>query len=145
MKKSIKTRMKSCISRIVLTAGLVFTVGVPVYAANLETSTVKSSTPYVDFNNLVMYNGVVAYTGSGQNYSNTAYVSVTASSLGYSNVAAYDTIGQMTSNMYSMDTPGNVTISPAIKYPGQYIRVGFSRTGISGSNYVTGKFYYNGL
>lgn len=142
----MKKRMKTRISQLALIAMLVFTLGVPVYAAVEETNEdiARGASEYKDFN-LTLYNGVITYTDSGPNNSNSVYVKVTSASVSYVEVGVYDVSNHYKINGTVMSTPGETTISPAHQYPNQYICAGFYRTGISGSNYVAGRFYYNGL
>lgn len=138
--------MKTRILQLVLMAALVLSLGVPVYAAVDETNEniARSSTQYVDFN-LTIYSGVITYSNSGQNYSGSSYVLVNSSTVSPINIGIYDTIGQAICSLRAVNVPGSVSFSPSNQYPGQYIRVGFYKTGIEGSRSVSGKFYYDGL
>ena len=108
------------------------------------------NTQYIDFN-LPIYSGVIVYTDSGPNNSGSAYIDVTESSIKYVEMGICDSDSKelingnkyMKNGMSPIDIPGGMSFSSINQLPDQNICAGFYRTGISGENYVSGKFYYN--
>ena len=140
-----KSNFKSRVASMALAAALAASVCAPVCAASREADDVKGSSDYVEFNDLKLYNGVVAYTQSGQNFDHSAYVKMTKSSLSYVNVATYTTLKEKISSSYSVSIKGECNIPSAANYPGEYICLGCLRDNISGEQYVTGRFYPDGV
>ncbi|MBD5494275.1 MAG: hypothetical protein HDR12_07845 [Lachnospiraceae bacterium] len=149
MKKrlKLKERLKTYISQLVLTAMLVITFSIPVYAAVNGTyiNGREGKTYYNDFD-VPLYNGVV-YTTSGANTSDEVYVNVTNASVNFVEVGIYPADSEyMINGRFVMETPGLKSFSSVHQYPNQHIRLGFCRTGITGEdNYVKGRYYYNGV
>lgn len=108
------------------------------------------NTQYIDFN-LPIYSGVIVYTDSGPNNSGSAYIDVTESSLKYVEMGIYDAENEklingnkyMKNGMSPIDIPGSMSFSSVNQFPDQNISAGFYKTGISGENYISGRFYYN--
>lgn len=142
----MKKRMKTRILQLVLMAAMVLSLGVPVYAAveEINEDIARGSTQYESFN-LTIYSGVMAYTPSGQNFSNSAYVKVENSTLSSIQMGLYDNSHQTIWPLRLVSVPIGFTFSPAHNYPGQYICVGFYKTNIEGVHSISGKFYYDGL
>ncbi len=108
------------------------------------------NTQYIDFN-LTIYSGVIVYTDSGPNNSGSADIDVTESSLKYVEIGIYDAENAelingnkyMKDGMSPTDIPGGMSFSSVNQFPDQNICAGFYRTGISGENNISGRFYYN--
>ena len=145
------------IAAVVLVAG----IAVPVAAATNEISVEPKggSTPYIDYTNLKMYSGIVAYTSSATCTSQKAAVKLTK--------VKYSSDGEKTpsdstakvsvstyaaSNNSRISTPISIQASTttvdlpsaAASYPSQSIKAGFSKSSFNGVYYLTGIFYYNG-
>lgn len=139
--------MKTCISQLVLTAMLVITFSIPVYAAVKGNYTYSTGgKTYCNDFDVHLYNGVV-YTTSGPNNTDEVYVNVTKATVNFVEVGIYPADSEyMINGRFVMETPGLKSFSSVRQYPNQHIRLGFCRTGITGEgNYVKGRYYYNGL
>lgn len=143
-----KKGIKAKIARIVLTAAMTLALGIPVCAASAEANAeiARGATQYADFD-LTLYSGITVYSSSGQNFANPAVVNVTLNTVPASvDVGIYDMNNNLTSKGTKMISGrGTLTFDPAANYPGQYVRVGFTKNNINQSYRVSGRFYYNGI
>ena len=145
MKKTMKTR----VSHLVLVAAMLLTFGVPVSVAAAEAeeaAVARAEARYIPFD-LALYRGVWAYSSSGENKSNKAFVYVKHSSCSPVNIGIFDASHNQINveNDCSVPAEDDYDFSPAYRYPGQYICAGFYTNKITGKQSIDGSFYYDGL
>lgn len=139
---------KTKVTSIILFLALVFSFGVPTYAATkdaIDAQSARAATQYIAVD-ATLHSGIPYYSSLGQCYSSDTYLylSYVSPSIGIT-ASTCDSAYNKISESYTANKGIDLKMENSMRYPGQYIRVKLVVTGVEEGISVLGKFYYNGL